>query len=48
MIAAVLFSIALVAFAAWWWRRQYRAGRAQRAAWLEQDRQVRRERGEDV
>jgi hypothetical protein len=48
VILAVLFSIALVAFAAWWWPRQYRKGRADRTAWLEYDRQVRRERGEDV
>lgn len=48
MILAVLLSVALVAFGAWYFRYTYIKTRNERVAWLKRDRQIRRDRGEDV
>ena len=48
MILAVLFVIALVAFGIWYGYRSYQRTVAERRAWAERDRQIRRDRGEDV
>lgn len=48
MILAVMFSIALVLFVVWTFRRSYLRARDERIAWFERDRQIRRNRGEDV